>query len=309
MRDDAEKNRKLLLDTIKIASVAISLIVLVAAFFGYKSINDVKDAIQNEARRETQSEVTRMQGEIRQRLDEQFQTASLQKLVKDAAKEATQKSAEPLIKSEVAAQVKLGVDAQKPAIAAAVTQQTQAAVKQMESEIESIAKKSVDAKISAEVDPVIRKIKDDGNFQLLITRMNADDAQAFDTLAHLPPSTDPSQGSVAIAALRSVYAGHNSGMFQTRQFNSPQSDDQLVAHLSDGDSFSREAALDALIPKKNLSLLPKIVEMMTADPSITVRCAAFRAFNSWTAQSVQCLDSGDALSWWTANKQKFPSVR
>ncbi len=304
VRDDAEKNRKLLLDTIKIASVAISLIVLVAAFFGLKSISDVKDAIRTEAGRETQSEITRMQGEIRKRLDDQFQTPALQKLIKDAAKEVTEKSAEPLIKSEVAAQVKSGVDAQKPAIAAAVAQQTQAAVKQMESEIESIAKKSVDTKVSTEVDPVIRKIKDDGDFQLLITRMDADDAQAFDRLAHLPPSTDPSRQSVAIAALRSVYAAHNSGMFQGHQFSSPQTDSQLVAHLTNVDPFSRQAALDALTSKKNLSLLPRVVEMMIADPSIDVRCAAFRAFNNWTAQTFQCLDS-NAFSWWLANKQKF----
>lgn len=307
VRDDAESNRKVFLDTMKIVSIPLSLIVLVAAFFGIKSIGDVKDAIQNEARRETQTEITRMQSEIRTRLDQQFQTPALQKMVKEAAKESTKTDAEPLIKSEVATQVRSRVDAERPAIVAAVTQQTQAAVKQMGPQIDSLVKKSVDTKVSTDVDPVIRQIKDEADLQLLITRMNADDAQAFDALMGVPTSSP--QSNVVIAALRSLYAAHNSGMYQTRLFNSPQTDDQLVGHLSGSDPYTREAALGALISKKNLALLPKIVDMMKSDPSIAVRCSAYRAFDNWTAQSFQCLDSTGALSWWAANKQNFQSAR
>jgi hypothetical protein len=309
VREDAEASRKLLLDTVRLISLPVTALAIIAAFLGFASVRDLKQTIQAEARRQTQTEITRMQGEIRTRLDEQFQTPALQKMVKEAAKESTKAAAEPLIKSEVATQVGSRVDAEKPAIAAAVTQQSQIAVKQMGSQLDSLVKKSVDVKVSTDVDPVIQKIKDEGDFQLLITRMNADDAQAFDALSHLPPSMDPTQRNVAFAALRTVIAANNSGMFTSRQFNSPQSDDQLVAYLSNFDSYSRQAALDALSPKKNLSLLPKIVEMMMSDPSINVRCSAFRAFNTWTGQSFQCLDSVNTLSWWTANKQKFPSAR
>jgi competence protein ComGC len=303
VRDDAESNRRLFLDTMKIVSVPLSLIILIVTFLGIRSISDAKALIQSEARTQTQSEITRMQQEIHTRLDTQFQTPTLQKLVKDAAVEATQKSAEPLIKSEVASQVKLRVDSERPAIAAAVNQQSQLAVKQMGSQIDSLVRKSVDAKVSTDVDPFIQKIKDEADLQLLITRMNADDAGAFDTLNRLAP-TSP-QKDVIIAALRSVYAAHNSGMFQTRLFSVLQTDDQLVAHLSDADAYGRQAALDAIIKKKNLSLLPRIMGMMQSDPSVDVRCSAFRAFNNWTSQSFQCLDSTGAFTWWAANKQNF----
>jgi hypothetical protein len=307
VRDDAESNRKIFLDTMKIVSIPLSLIIVVATFLGIKSIGDAKGVIQAEACRETQAEVTRMQSEIRVHLDQQFQTPTLQKLVKDAAKESTETSAAPLIKSEVAAQVKSRVDAERPAIAAVVNQQSQVAVKQMGSQIDSLVRKSVDARVSTDIAPVIQKIKDEADLQLLITRMNADDAEAFDTLTRFP-ATSP-QANIIVSALRSVFGAHNSGMFLSRTFTSPQTDDQLIAHLSDPDAYSREAALDALIAKKNLSLLPKVVEMMSSDPSINVRCSAYRAFDNWTAQSFQCLDSTRALSWWAANKQNFQSAR
>src|ERR1700675_5064859 len=77
VRDDAESNRKLFLDTMKIVSVPLSLIILIVAFLGVRSISDAKALIQSEARTETKSEITRMQQEIRSRLDTQFQTPTL----------------------------------------------------------------------------------------------------------------------------------------------------------------------------------------------------------------------------------------
>ncbi|MGC2464789.1 MAG: hypothetical protein WA517_06295 [Candidatus Acidiferrum sp.] len=304
IRDDAESNRKVFLDIMKIVSIPLSLIILVAAFFGIKSISDIKDALQNEARRETQSEISRMQTEIRNRLDEQFKAQALQTMVKEAARESTKAAAEPLIKAEVQAQVRAGVDALRPTIVAAATQQAQTAVKQIGPQIDSLVKKTVDTKVSTEVDPVIATIKAEADVQLLITRLNAGDAQAFDTLNRLPLDMDPQRKNVVIAALRVAVAAHNSGMYFGRTFNTPQSENQLITHLSDPDSYGREAALDTLIQKKNLSLLPRIVEMMSADPSINVRCSAYRAFDNWTVQTFQCLDPAATL-WWEANKKNF----
>lgn len=314
IRTDADANRKLLLDTVKLVSIPVTALILVAGWFGFRSISDLKETLESDARgstqaeiarmqQSTQAEITRMQGEIRSRLNEQFQTPTLRKLVEDAAKESTKTAAEPLIRTEVASQVKLRVDAEKPTIATAVTQQTQTAVKQMGSQIDSLVKSALDAKLATDVDPVIQRVKDEADLQLLITRMNADDAVAFDVLTHANFS-DPSQRTAVFAAAQSVINAHNAGFFQMRTFGTPQSDDQLVAHLSDSDSGSRQAALAALTPKRNLTLLPRVVEMMRSDPSIDTRCAAYRLFNSWTTQSYQGLNV-EALVWWQNNKQKM----
>jgi hypothetical protein len=305
IRVDAEANRKLLIDTVKFVSIPVGILIVIAGWMGFKSINDLKTTLEAEARQSTQAEITRMQSEIRARLSEQFQTPNLQKTIKDAAVEATKTAAEPLIKSEVAAQVKLRVDEEKPAIAATVTQQTQIAVKQMGSQIEPLVKNSVDAKISTSVDPIVQRIKAEADLQLLITRMNADDAIAFDNLIGMSSFADATQQATAFAAVRSVIAAHNSGMFQTRTFTSPQTDDQLLTRLSDADAASREAALDTLISKRNLTLLPRVVGLMGSDPSIDVRCSAYRLFNNWTVQSFQCLNIGPLMNWWQSNKKNF----
>ena len=302
VREDAESNRKLLLDTVKIISIPMSLVIVLFTFLGIKSMGDIKETIQTEARRETQSEITRLQKEIRQSLEEQFQTPNLQKLVKEAARESTEKSAEPLIKSEVATQVKARVDAEKPAIASAVTKQSQEAVKQMAPQIGTLVKQSVDEKVARDITPVLQKVNDEEDLQLLILRLNADDADAYDTLKALGPRL--SHSDLVLGALRTVYAAHTSGFFVSRQFNTPMTDEQLVQNLSNADSFYREAAVDTLAGRKNLGLLPKIVEMMRTDHSFNVRCSAYRTFNDWTANAFKCMDP-DAFTWWQANSAKF----
>ena len=246
-----------------------------------------------------------MRDEIRTRLDDQFKTPTLQKLVRDAAADSTKTAAEPLIRTEVTKQVKDRVDAEKPTIAAAVTQQTNAAVKQMGPQIDSLVKNTVDSKIATSVEPTVERVKSEADLQLLITRMDADDAIAFDNLLSLSRAGDPAQQSLIISALRSVFNAHNAGMFQVHTFKIQQTDEQLIGHLSDTDSFSRAAALDALRAKRNLTLLPRTVDMMRSDSSIDVRCAAYRAFNAWTGQSFQCLDVDGTTNWWLQNRQSY----
>jgi hypothetical protein len=139
--------------------------------------------------------------------------------------------------------------------------------------------------------------------------MNADDAEAYDSLSKMLASAEPSRHKVITAALRTTYAAHNMGMYQSRGFTSPQTDDQLISHLSDDDAYGREAALNGIEQKINLSLLPRAITMMRSDPSINARCAAYRLFNSWTKQSFECLDIGTASRWWEANKQNFQPAR
>jgi hypothetical protein len=89
-RDDAEANRKLLLDSIKFVSIAVAALIGVAGIFGYRSVSDLKDTLETQARQATNAEIARMQVEIRQRLEEQFKTPELQKMVRSEADAAMQ---------------------------------------------------------------------------------------------------------------------------------------------------------------------------------------------------------------------------
>ncbi len=313
LSDDAERNRRLLTDSLKLISYPLAVLLAIAGFFGFKSITDLKQTLETEARQSTRSEINRMQEEIRTRLKDQFQTPALQKMVKDEAQNATKQAADPLIKSEVrsevASQVRLRVDAERPSIAAAVTRETGAAVKAMSPQIGSLVKQSVDEKVATDVQPLIERVKDEADLQGLISRMNADDAEAFDSLFAAHSYPNPTQEKMVRSAVKNTILAHNQGFYSTRGFPGPLTDEQLIADLSNSESTIRQAALDTLLPKAKTSMLPKVVEMIRSDASLDVRCSAHRLFNALTKQQFQNLDKASVLNWWEANKQSFESAK
>lgn len=158
IRNEAEANRKLLLDTVKFVSIPVAMLIAIAGFLGFRSISDLKATLEAEARRSTQSEIKTMQGEIQKELNEQFQTPSLKAMVQNAAAEYTRTAAEPLIKRNVEEQVKARVAAERPTIIASVAEQTKAAVRQMEPQINLQVRDSVEATVQHQVEPVTKQI-------------------------------------------------------------------------------------------------------------------------------------------------------
>jgi len=313
IRDDAVANRQLLLDTVRLVSIPVAVLIAVAAWFGFKSISDLKGALEAEARQSTQVEVSRMQNEIRGRISEQFQTPALQKMVKEAAAEQTKTASEPLIKQEVATQVKARVDTERPTIVAAVTEQTKAAVKQMGPQIDQQVRDSVEAKVQHQVEPVIQKLntlKSDADLQRLIIRMDNDDAVAFDQLlAILSETTNVETTDLVRTAITDVVERHETAVTMGRDFKAPLTETQMLVIMMDTSHppVDRETAIDKLLgtSTQNRSLVPKLVEVITSDPSLNVRCHAGRAFNNLTSQHFKCLDKPDQLAWWQANKKAF----
>src|ERR1017187_6112870 len=105
-REDSEASRSLLRFTVWLVAVPITALILVVGWFGFKSVSDLKDSLQKQAEQSTNAEISRMQDEIRRRLNQEFQTPTLQQMVKATAADYTKAQAEPLIRGEVANQVK-----------------------------------------------------------------------------------------------------------------------------------------------------------------------------------------------------------
>jgi hypothetical protein len=320
LRNQANEDRELLTNTIKIVALPLTAVVAVVAFLGFKSLADLKETIQQEARNETKTEITRlktetesqiktMQSEIRQRLDQQFQTQTLRDIVKDAAREQTQTSARPLILGEVAKQVKSRVDAEQGNIRTAVTNQTQAAVKEMAPQIDKMVKENVDSKIQTQVAPVqsqIVALRRDADLQSLINRMNADDAQAFDVIVRIRlDSLDQAEQALLKSSVKSVIEVHNTGLVLGRNFLQPHTDEQAMAMLSDSEPTTREAVLGQVGNKSEVLSLLKVVEILANDPSLNVRAAAHRIFNGRTNQKFTILDKDSTLRWWTLHRDEF----
>jgi len=320
LRDQADADRDLLTKTAKLVAVPLAVLIAVVGFLGFKSLSDLKSAIQNEAHSESKAEIARMQTEtdaqiksmqsdIRERLNQQFQSQNLRGIVMEAAKEHTQTTAKPLIQAEVGSQVKRRLDAEQGSIQRAITDQTQAAVKQMTPQIDRLVKENVDSKIQSQVEPVRKElaaVQRSGQIQGLINRMNADDAQAFDLLATMPIlSLESDEQKLIASSLRSVFLMENQGMFVSRSFPQPMSDEQLVSFLNNTEPTTRQAALDTLVSKKNVKLLPQIVNTLQNDSSLAVRASAYRLFNTWTGQKFNVLDKPSLLQWWNQHQKEF----
>jgi hypothetical protein len=331
VREDAEASRNLLRHTVWIVSIPVFALVSIAAFLGFRSITDLKQTIRDEARRETkaeiarmqtetQAEIARMQTEIRTTLQKQFQQPTLQNLVKDAAAESTRTAAEPLIKRAVAAQVETRVDAEQGAIRNALTAETQNAVRQMTPQIDSMVKQAVASKVTHDLEPLERQmdaIRNDSYVPILITRMNADDAQAFDALRPLAsngqsPPPD-SEKEIIDSALKSVSDRFNFDTYVPRPI-AFRADGEITDAIFSMSRVTRRIALDTILkrrdlaglhPKKmpNITVLRRIIDMTTADPSLAVRCAAYRVLDSWTEQTFECFNPM-APAWWEANEQR-----
>jgi hypothetical protein len=308
VREDAQASRDLLRFTVWLVTIPIAALILVVGWFGFKTVGDLKDALEKEAETSTKAEISRMQGEIRNRLDQEFQTPRLQQMVKATAAEYTKTSAEPLIKSEVGVQVKLRVAAEQPTIVAAVTRQTQAAVKQMGPTIDSLVRDSVDVKVQKAVEPVTQRLeglKADADVQRLIIRMNNDDAEAFDQLFALTvaPSTDSDTLKLIGDTVSDVMDQHNNQMRLALHFTTPHNREQALAELSNPIPSMRMAALD-MVGSWDVPTLSKLVEIASSDASLNVRCLAAQVFNARTKQTFPCLSKA-LVTWWGLHQKDF----
>jgi hypothetical protein len=310
VRQDSDANRKLLTDSLKVIAYPATAALAILSFLGFRSVTEMKSTIQTEAKAQTSAEVTRMQEEIRKRLGEQFQTPNLKAIVSEAARNATATTAQPLIKAEVNTQVGRSIEAQKGVIKQSVTDQTQQAVKQMGSTIDSYVKTAVDTKVASAVDPVAKQVRDlsnEANVQMSIMRMSADDATAFDALNYSPLNNLPQEQQVAIvgAFQKQIDQANGGGLIQSQTFTSPHSHDELIAALDSKSSLERDAALSGLEMQVDPNFMTRLIRISVSDSSLRVRAHAQRIFNNWTGAKTRILVTQEIADWWNKNGVEF----
>lgn len=321
--DDSEATRRMLRHTLWVVAIPITAAIGMVGFLGIRSFSDIRSGIQQEARTQLEAEVRRMQGEIRNTLADQFKAEHLQQLVRTAARDETVTAARPMIKQEVATQVKSGVAAERGTIQKAVVAQTNSAVAEMNPKINTLVKSAVDAEVSARVAPVVNQTKTlqdqakalqrEQEVALLIGRASADDGQAFDKLygmwANNGTAGDQEQRKRLKLVLMSILNAHDlGGMYMTREFVQPPSHDQLIKFLSDEDSGTRQAALDHYCEMpKDAGVEPRIFQMALSDESLRVRTAAYRVLNKWENAKLVALETYPLLRWWSSKQSKQPT--
>jgi HEAT repeats len=314
LREDSKANRDALLGTLKIVSYPVAAAIAIIGLLGVKSVSDLKEQLRTtatqEVNRAVETETSRMQKEIRDRLNEQFQTPRLQSMVKDAARDATDAAAAPLIKREVIGQVKANIEAQRPAIHAVVVSETKKGVSELQPRIDaeitqqgSAAEERIRAKI-APYDQII-------TVSTLAALARNGDATALDNLIGYRNSPDQRIRNLVTSTYNSVYLqyaaeGLNTWSYMTWEFKEPKTKEQLLQLLNASDPMSRKGAMDALAKSGEKTVVPDLMRILRSDPFILVRASAYHGLVQLTGQKFNPLETPGWEQWWEQNKNDWP---
>ncbi len=324
LREDSDANRQALLGTLKIIAYPLAALLAISGFLGWRSIDDLKQSIQDEAKQETKTEIARMQEEIRQKLTAQFETPQLQKMVKEAAASQTQTVLRPLITQEVSTDVAKSVNAEQHTINSTLVSETHKAVDQLTPTIDTIVStrvnatvdQAVDSKISAQIKPILASLQSNQETSTLILRAQAGDALAFDQMVQLANSTtaEPGLRQSTWQVIRYIIQQHNSALYNSRSFIQPKTDEQMLLLLHNADPSTRQAAFDSLSSAAIRSHLDEVVQILTSDPDLNVREAGFRRFNQARPDNnpehqIQNLDNAAALQWWGTHRAEMLNTK
>jgi hypothetical protein len=152
----------------------------------------------------------------------------------------------------------------------------------------------------------LQAVERESDLNLLITRMNADDAQAYDSLGMFKGT--PVQNASVKAALEAVFQAHRLPYRQHHAlWKHVFSDEEVENVLSSPVSrpYDRLSALEVLMTESlQLKLFPKLVSLALSDPSLDVRTAATQVLSNWTMNPFSPLDKDHLRSWWETRGKK-----
>lgn len=294
LRDESEAVRNLFTKTASIAAIPLSIAILIAGFFWFHSLADLKQAAVQQAQSEADLEV-------KAKLREEFSTDRIRETIRTAAEDAAQKEARPLIQQ--------GVDAE---------------LRSNSGVFRSIAAETAKEKVNQAVAPLIAAEKDSLtvlHVQGLIAKAEEDDAEAFDELLAQSKNAPPSTKDVIDVALSKLENDFNVstpqwGMIGSGECPSPDNSQfrgstlacaSQILEDSQGARVSEQKVRDGIA--RLLGMGPEIVKVALHDPSLAVRAQAVRTLNGIyrfgpgvPAQGFDLLDIRDLNSWWNINE-------
>lgn len=151
VQEQSEKDRAyfdhLFKRTVWFLGLLLAASAAVIAFFGIHTLSQLRE----EMRVTTREELRKAQNEVRDRIDAEFKTQNIHELVRQVAKERTERELSSLIKQTVDVQVALGVRAEEPRITRTVSDQTRQAVDRLSPVINSHVAAEVDRAVTQEV--------------------------------------------------------------------------------------------------------------------------------------------------------------
>ena len=286
-------------------------------YFVGQKYEDIESQLQKRA----EAKMADIEASIKKEAEQQFQTDSIQALVRDVATQQTKTGLSDVINRAVTAEVSERIKAQEPHIHQVVAQETRAAVQhatlQVNADVRSVVSKSSSAiekqmaselgRLKSEVDSRISASDSLARANHLANLARNGDGRGYDQLMKLAGETSSRDVvDVAMSVRNQLYLEWDDTLYATRSFNVPPSDEALWKFLDDPQALTRRAAIDTLVGKGEKSAVEKLLVMAEHDPYLVVRRAAFRGLKILTGQDVEPLRIGDWKDWWSKNKMTWP---
>jgi len=297
VQDQSEKDRAYFDGLFKKAVWFLSFLLaasgLAIVFFGIHTVSELRE----EMRATTQVELHKTQKELRDRIEAEFQTKSINDLVRQVAKERTERELSNLITQTVDEQVARGVKAEEPRIAKTVSDQTKQAVDRLFPVINANVAAEVDKVVTQEVNQRMavfdQSLTSLGELADMGMRMRVGLRSGLEDLTTRARSAENVRERSRAEGLRTRivadYDAHYGPVFQ-QEFNA----NPTVAALN----ITRRGLKDPSKP------VPVLVDVIRSDKDLNDVAMAFIALRKATGQQFIMFDFAEVERWC---KEKAPA--
>jgi hypothetical protein len=132
----------------------LTIMVAMAVSVSYTSVSQMRADMKASVDAVVSQELANVRTEVQKRIDAEFQSENITRLVASAAKERTDIQISAIIRTEAAAQVAKGIQDQGPAIQKEVEDRTRQAVQALQPTITEIVNRELEAEVKKSVTPV-----------------------------------------------------------------------------------------------------------------------------------------------------------
>lgn len=256
-------------------------------------------------------ELDAVRNEVRNRVASEFESEQIASLVRDVARDRSEREFQQVIRSETATQVAKGIKNEAPSIRQAVQDETKLAVRDLQPMISEMVGAEVKGQVTKSVVPIESKLKEYGNnihIGNLAALARSDDRPSFDQLilvAQGRRAASQEEHRIASNTVMAIIREKQSSLrlaFSFKEKRTPESMKKIL--LANVHPHDRLAAIDSFPPEDH-SILPLLVQAILRDQSICVVYAAFVKFNAITKQEFEFPNYVALQKWWNENQDRF----
>jgi len=329
VQDQAAKDREYFKYLFKYAVWFLGALIAAGTFFLWRSVDRIEEQAKTEVAQSvstskaevtaaverlkslTAQELDAVRAEVRSRVANEFETEQITSLVRDVARDRSEREFQQIIRVETAAQVAKGIKDEAPSIRLTVQSETKRAVSELQPMISEIVGGEVRGQVEKSVDPIESKLKEYGDNILignLATLARSDDRHSFDQLILVARGVRVAsqvEKRIAHNTVTAIIREKQSGLRLSYSFKEEQSPESMKKFLlTSAYPNDRMAAIDNY-PAEDHSILPLLVQVIMSDQSIDVVNAAFIKFSAITKQKFEFPDYNGLQKWWNENQEKF----